>query len=149
MKDASVGPCPACGGTGRIPDGEYTVFGARLNDAKDVALILQQLQLLSHEVRSGASTEDAKRSIDKKYRALSFLKKYLPQNATELAAYLALLGGTIAYCTKSTSDGAPQMLHVTVEVQQLLEQAIGVQRTNQPNSPPEKSKPADQETPKE
>ena len=118
-----VAPCPGCGGTGRIPDGVYTVSSAKLFNDADVDRVLSAINALRENAAAGASKEEIEATISRDYSFLEGLKQYLPKNAIELAAYLAIIATIVGYCSRESDTAQRFETHIQVEIRQILDQS--------------------------
>ncbi len=73
MIDAGVGPCPECGGKGKIPNWAYTIAGAELFSQTDLNKIISALNVLQEQAEAGTTAEDIKEEISRKYPFLENL----------------------------------------------------------------------------
>ena len=122
MEGNIVSPCPICGGVGRIPDGDYTIATAKLFRRSDLAVVLSAINDLRERASAGASTKEIDDAISKDYPLLEILKRYLPKNPVELAAYLAIIAATLSQCSFKSDISQTFEMHIQVEIRQVLEQ---------------------------
>lgn len=92
--------CPKCGFYARIPDGVFNFYNNAieiLEATETTVKDFQKLYAIINKVNTvGATTQSVQEEIEKEVPKLSFLAKYLPQNAKELAAYLSVIAALIA-----------------------------------------------------
>lgn len=118
----SVSPCPECKGSGHIPDGTYTQSSAALVNRADFDLVLGALSALQAKAQAGATSEEIEEEIDKSFPYLSALKRYLPKNAGELAAYLAIIISLFSMHQQNKSNDQPPSINVEVNISQVIQQ---------------------------
>jgi hypothetical protein len=135
-------PCPICSGVGRIPDGVYTHSSASLFNPLEVNLILNALKLLHQKAAAGSTPEEIEQAIEKQFPFMSGLAKFLPSNAGELAAYLAiLLTLFLNYANTKPHEPVPSV-HVEVNISQALELVSSSLKSAQPNTQEQKTQSA-------
>ena len=122
MTGNTVSPCPNCGSFGRIPDGDYTIATAKLFRRSDLAVVLSAINDLKERVAAGASIKEIDDAISRDYPLLEILKRYLPKNPVELAAYLAIIATTLSQCSSKSDISQTFETHIQVEIRQVLEQ---------------------------
>lgn len=122
LEGNKVAPCPNCGGVGRIPDGTYTIATAELFRSADLASVMSAVNELKERAASGAKREEIDDAISKDYPLLEILKRYLPKDPVELAAYLAIMAASLSHCSAESGISQNFETHIQVEIQQVLEQ---------------------------
>jgi uncharacterized protein YecA (UPF0149 family) len=128
-----VGPCPKCGGDGRIPDGIYSFIDNAillLSDRTRTKSELQKLaDILTDARQKQATTKELNEKIQKELPELSSLKDILPKTRTELYAFVAIILTIITILITSWSrDQAPkieinQVVNVLYENQPVVQQS--------------------------
>lgn len=112
------GPCPACGGMGRVPDGIFSTIGNMiqiLSAPQQTIDDLSRLNTILHEAREKKEEPDvATQQIRKLFPALADM---LPRDRTEFLAYLTIIIMVINLIIQSVRDTNSVM---TVTVNQTI-----------------------------
>jgi hypothetical protein len=137
LKDIGVGPCPRCGGMGRVPDGiyRYSSGALRLLTGPDVSV--QKLRVVEAILREARGKTSTKAELLKKIEAASphtasALETVPDQNGSLawLAVVIALISLAIQiHSTYFKSDDSELQ---KMFMQQLLKEAQPQQQTLQP-----------------
>lgn len=122
LQNMRTGPCPKCGSSGRIPDGQYTPTHGTLSRA-GFEKLLAALVSLEARARGGASSDEISEEISAQYPFLESLKRFLPTTAADLCAYLALAVATLTFLTNCAAKPAQQTI-VNVFVKSELAEVI-------------------------
>lgn len=126
-----AGPCPTCNGMGHIPDGQYTHAAANLFNPLECNLVLHALELLRQKAIAGATSKEIENDIEAMFPFLNSFSKFLPKNAGELAAYLAILVSIFMNMSNSKPEAPAPEIHIEVNVSQALEQVSKTLKNNQ------------------
>lgn len=134
LEGVSVGPCPKCGGFGRIPDGVYSVIDNVLDVLRapersraDLERIAQIFRKASEEKHSRAQVAA---TIRRDAPSVSKIADVLPQDRSDFYAVLQILIGIVGLylALKSPSPN--------ITVNQVINQiTIEAQRTPSPSVP--------------
>lgn len=149
MTGNKVSPCPACAGTGRIPDGEYTGLSASLFDQRDLRIVISAIHALRQQAMAGAQPHEIERTISEEYPFLSGIARFLPKNAAELAAFLSLIFTLLTYLSAQEADQKDVEVNVEVNVSQAIEEALSDLKTSQQVSQDQNKQSEEGKTPKE
>lgn len=121
----SASECPCCGALNAIPDGQYEFVGGVLTTIK--RLHPDTLRRLANVVRSARVERRGDRDLAEAIcRQAPELRKFIPQDATQLANYLAVVVALLAVLLPRCDD-SPR-IHVKIDqiiinnTVQLLEQ---------------------------
>jgi hypothetical protein len=113
-----VGPCPHCGGNGKILDASYTTFGDSLRilfnrSSKDLDVLLSALK--AAQARQ-ATSEEVQAVVEEHAPELTnWLKKILPQNQAQWFAFLSLLIAAITFVKNNLAPNpTPTVINNTV-----------------------------------
>lgn len=117
-----AGPCPKCHGMGHIPDGIYAHTSASLFDPRELESIKVALEQLRLHAAAGATPQQLQNEIAETYPFLAGLARYLPKNAAELAAYLAIFIALLTHYSQSSIEEETPTVHVEINITQALEQ---------------------------
>lgn len=92
LKNNTAGPCPVCGGRGRIKDGVYNVINGVINQLKDHHYSKEELLELSKVVnkakKSISNPERFEEVIEESNPKFSFVLDLLPQNREEKLKFI-------------------------------------------------------------
>lgn len=136
-----TGPCPKCGGAAYIPDGVYTHTSASLFNVEECNLVLNALKILLDKTLQGASTEEIKEEIKRNFSFLAAFEQFLPKNAGELAAYIAILVTLFMNYEQSKQHEPSQSVHIQVNISQALEQVSSCLKNNQQSTQDQHTEP--------
>lgn len=143
LEETKDGPCPQCGGLGRVPDGIYTNASAHLFNQSDLDRVRSALDALRRYAAHGASTEEIKHEINNNYSFLRKLAAFLPKNPKDLVLYLGLLLMVVDRYISSKHTESTQHVHVDVHISKTLEEVSSDLKTIPPKTPaPPKGKSA-------
>lgn len=96
----SVGPCPNCRGSGRIPDGLYRVAAGSIEFIRHATTDVTEFEKLRRLLETAQREEfEPKRlasAIDLEAPAFAGLKKLLPQSRSEVQSYINILLAALA-----------------------------------------------------
>jgi len=98
--------CPKCNYMARIPDGVFNFYKNGIEVLQATEETIKDLQklyvIIQNASKVEATPQDITEKVEKEVPKLSFLAKYLPQNAKELGVYLNVIatlilgmGGTV------------------------------------------------------
>jgi hypothetical protein len=126
--DCKAGPCPKCGGTGRIPDGQYDIFGdtlfAILQNITDTDVIKQSIEVIKTNIAAKASPEKITEEARKAAPELKTLWDFIPKTRVEAYAFITLLILVLSkFIDFSPSLKAPSA-DTTVIQQQIINQSF-------------------------
>jgi hypothetical protein len=134
ITNCATGPCPACGGSGRIPDGIYTNASAHLLKPRDAQKVLNALNALREQVKRGGTTKDIEQEITRKYPFLKNLAPFLPKNALELGTYLLVIATLVSPYVASRFEKPAQSVHAEEHHLTVLEQVSSYLKTSPPKN---------------
>ncbi|PEW04514.1 hypothetical protein CN425_05115 [Bacillus cereus] len=91
--------CPRCGYMARVPDGVFNFYNNAIEVLQASESTIKDLQkfysIIQTANKAEATPQEVEQEIEKEVPKLSFLAKYLPQNAKELGVYLSAIGAII------------------------------------------------------
>ncbi|MFD6206742.1 SEC-C metal-binding domain-containing protein [Peribacillus sp. NPDC060253] len=121
--------CPKCKHWARIPDGVFNFYSNAIEVLQATETTVKDLQKF-YTIIQNASKEDAtpqavKEEIEKEVPKLSFLAKYLPQNAKELGVYLTAIGSILNGLTGGSIEINP---HIEINPKTEINQQIYVEQ---------------------
>jgi len=119
------GPCPRCGGMGRVIDGVFNVVGDVIEILSAPQRTIDSLNQLTKILRQAAAenqtAEEISKNIDAKAPEFSKISKYIPKNATELVAWLTLILLSAQTISQLSQDDKPD---VQIILNQSIEQSM-------------------------
>ncbi|MGG0176442.1 SEC-C metal-binding domain-containing protein [Gottfriedia acidiceleris] len=87
--------CPKCGFMARIPDGVFNFYNNAIEVLQATETTIKDLQkfftIIQTANKEESTSQEVKQEIENEVPKLSFLAKYLPQNAKELGPYLYVI----------------------------------------------------------
>ena len=114
FQNIGMGPCPKCGGGGKIPDGTYSVLGdnlfALLEDINDFAVFHKIVATLKRDLKRNKSPKNIKKTLSKRYPKHRSAWNLIPETKQDAYAViniiLAIIMTVIAIgsCTKENRD---------------------------------------------
>ena len=111
-----AGPCPACGGTGHVPDGLYNFIGQTIEllsgPASTVADLKRLAALLERARKNRAEPEDIASAIARETPAFRKLSDLLPRNRNELYGFLGVVLAAIALAISVKTASKPTSIDV-------------------------------------
>ena len=122
------GPCPKCGGMGRIPDGVFNFIGNTIEilraPARTVAELTHLAEILREAQEKSQTKGEVSARIEKELPSLASLSKLLPENRAELYGFLAVVLAAVQLFTQS-----PQLpaTNVTINTTQVISQVLAPQ----------------------
>lgn len=125
-----VGPCPFCGGIGRVPDGEYRATSATLFRPDDLHALLAAARELQRRYSEGEALNSVVRDLSDD-DALRGLARFLPQTSMDLATWLLVLLAALTYLGAS----GPSEVHLPSDVEEAIREVADELRTNRRSSP--------------
>jgi hypothetical protein len=128
-----TGPCPRCGGLGEIPDGLYGKAGMSLFSPQQFAIVSAALAAIQELLETNVQPAAIAKTIDEKYPFLAYLKKFIPNNLTELAIAV----GILIALTKSCHPDAAQVPPADIQVKHEIADALRDIASRLPNAPPD------------
>jgi len=114
FQNCTSGPCPKCGGTGKIPDGSYEAFEnnlfAFLSKENDVLLFRKITETIQRDIRRNVSPKNIKKKLKKQFPKHKNTWNLIPE--TKIDAYaviqiiLAIISTIIAIgaCSRSNKE---------------------------------------------
>ena len=118
---STSGPCPKCGGTGRVPDGTYNVFGNVLGLLSGPSQTVEDLKRLSEILKKArdrqASREEVLAEIEQNVPKLKLISDILPKTRTEFYAVIGLIIAAIALMAGSGS----KISHTEITFNQVID----------------------------
>ena len=120
-----AGPCPACGGTGHVPDGVFNVIGATIEVLSAPQRTIQELGRLAEIIREARakqqSREQVAQRVKKEVPAFSGVLELLPHNRGELYGFLAVILAAIPLLRGCAPQDRPN-----VTITQIVNQVYNV-----------------------
>lgn len=114
----AAGPCPQCGAMGRVPDGVFNVVGDTLEILHAPQQTLDDLRrltdVLSRLRSQAASREEVATALREESVAFAGLLDLLPQNRSDLYAFISMLLAAAALVVAMRQGGA-QTTSITIE----------------------------------
>jgi uncharacterized protein YecA (UPF0149 family) len=139
-----AGPCPRCGGMGHVPDGVFNFVGSTIEILSAPERTIDELQRFASILREAQKTSQTKEEVAAKVErdvpALSGLIKLLPENRAELYGFLAVVLAAIQLLTQPSESSKANSPQVTVNVTQVIEQAVAPQSKPAAQARPEPSR---------
>ena len=106
----TVSPCPNCGGSGAVPDGEYSPIKTNFFRGDQFDKVSSALKRIRSSIVSGASAEDIREQIIEESQTSEYLKGFIPKNLKDIQTLLIIIGMLItAYEYCSSSDPVDQL----------------------------------------
>ncbi|MBI3880150.1 MAG: SEC-C domain-containing protein [Verrucomicrobia bacterium] len=110
--DVGMGPCPKCGGMGKVPDGSYEFIDNSIRLLSGPGITIGHLKKLAAIVlrakQTNAVAETVRSDVKKDLPELSHLAEALPKTRAELYAFLSLLVALIALLLKAEKSEPKQ-----------------------------------------
>jgi hypothetical protein len=134
-----VGPCPACGGTGSIPDGVYEFTGNAIRlisgSLKTVQNLSKLSKLLVDAQKRNLTHEQVSNSIETQVPELHSFASVLPKTRNELYAFIAIILTAIglmmvAYNTPQNDEISESDIQKLIDLS--IEKSIVRQQTVKP-----------------
>ena len=119
FQNVTASPCPKCGGKGSIPDGTYSAIDGVITAVATSKISRDQLARLLVIVRSQSSGSTIAQQIESEVPEGSVLARYIPENASQLAAYLAILVALLTTVIQSCDRGETQTINIDQVIQHL------------------------------
>lgn len=99
--DCTSGPCPRCGGMGKIPDGSHSLLNGRLltilENVNDIHLIKKVSLEIKRELSRKKSPKSIKKKLNKKYPPFKRVWELIPETKQDAYAVInIILGITMA-----------------------------------------------------
>ena len=99
------GPCPKCGGMGKVPDGNYSNIGDKLfvtlNNLSDASVFKQYSELLKRELLSNKSPEQIIQSVNQNFPELRSVSDLIPKTRSDAYAFIGILIALISLIISS------------------------------------------------
>lgn len=112
LKKARLGPCPSCGGKGRVPEGVYDFMGDAVRALGDPAQPPEKLARLSQIMDEGrsrhASSQEIARDLEAEAPSLQPVTETLAEPERDGTRWIALLSTVVSVLQRepaSTPDG--------------------------------------------
>ncbi|MFT5702450.1 MAG: hypothetical protein ACI8ZB_005370 [Desulforhopalus sp.] len=119
------GPCPRCGGNGKIPDGLYKIINdniyAEIKNVADLNLINRALELIRSDICSNKSHKEIKRNITEKVPELACLWDLIPRTRMEAYTIIGIIMATLtaflapSSCSKSNEEHKSEVFNQAVQ----------------------------------
>ena len=122
MSGSKMSPCPACNGSGTIPDGEYTPVGGTIFDASQWAQVSTALSNIRSAILRGDSVEQVREAIESHSVLAAYLKQFIPQNLKDLQNLLIIIGMIYAACRILASSSPLEQLLVPKPAAEIVSQ---------------------------
>jgi len=120
----SSGPCPRCGGMGRVLDGVFNITADTIEILLAPEVTHSQLDrlanILKHAAKNSVDADKLATELAEKLPELS-LGNYIPKNATELIAWLTFILLAIQSISQLTKDDRPD---INVILNQSIDQSM-------------------------
>jgi hypothetical protein len=112
LKKARLGPCPSCGGKGRVPEGVYDFMGDAARALGDPAQPPEKLESLSRIIEEGrskrASSQEIARDLEAEAPSLQPVTETLAEPERDGTRWIALLSTVVSVLQRepvSARDG--------------------------------------------
>ena len=119
--------CPACGGTGRVLGGVYSIVEdaiSLLRGSERTVSELERLAGILHSAKErGASVEEVRSTVRKDLPELSSLADLLPRTRGELYAFIAMVIAAIALILQARDNGNAPDINVQQVTNNIIVQA--------------------------
>lgn len=125
MSGSKMSPCPACNGSGTIPDGEYTRVGGTIFDASQWAQVSAAFSNIRSAILRGDSVEQVREVIESHSVLAAYLKQFIPQDLKDLRNLLIIIGMIYAACRFMASSSPPEQLLVPKPAAEIVSQILG------------------------
>lgn len=133
-----AGPCPACGGTGHVPDGVFNFVGNTIEILSAPQRTVEQLSRLARILREAQekrqNPDQIAETIRNEVPELTRLADLLPKTRTELYSFLALIV-TVITLLMQVGQGDSKATNVTV-TQTINQVFIETDRATKPKDRP-------------
>lgn len=117
LTNVEYGPCPFCGGQGRVLDGTYSFVGEVTNLLQAPQRTVDELQKLASifedAQKYGAGKEEIREQVQREAPQLASIADLLPRNRAEVYAFLALVIAIIQLLL--SSSGSIQNVDVDID----------------------------------
>ncbi len=121
FSNCQVGPCPACGGKGHIPDGIFNFIGSTIEILSAPDKTIAELKLLARILGAARANEETRDQViarvESEVPSFSKLAKLLPENRSELYGFLAVVLAALQLFTQTLQ---PPSINITNVVQQVI-----------------------------
>jgi hypothetical protein len=124
LTDVRYGPCPHCGGVGRIPDGLYEIAEDAVRQLSGVPReqLLRLQALLARAQEHGATPEGLAREIEAEAPAAGAIASMLADGGSSLAAWLAVLLAVLQILLGQLHE--PQPAQTPEQVAEIVRQVL-------------------------
>jgi hypothetical protein len=130
----SSGPCPRCGGYGRIPDGLYSFIDNAILLLSDRTRTKSELHKLADILKKArqqqSTTQELSEKIQNELLELSSLKDILPKTRTELYAFVAIILTIITILITSWSRNHTPKIEINQVINLLYENQDSAKKLN-------------------
>ncbi|WP_287032975.1 hypothetical protein [Methylophilus sp.] len=124
IRNVISGPCPKCGAMGTVPDGVFNFIDDTIEILSAPQTTIDDLHRLSEIIEQAKrfkySAAYLSAQIEQEVPNLISLRSFLPKDATQLAAYLAVLVSIIALIVTSQSNGT----NVSITINNVIEKTM-------------------------
>lgn len=130
FSNMGAGPCPACRGTGHIPDGVYNFIGNTIELLSGSARTVSELERLANILKQArekkSSFEDVSNEIEAQVPELSSIKDILPKTRTELYAFIAIIISIITLLLSQASSQEPSKVEINNVINNIYQQSPNI-----------------------
>lgn len=123
------GPCPSCGGMGHVPDGVFNFIGNTIEILSAPERTISELTRLAQILREAKAKAETRQQvvvrIEKELPSLSGLFKLLPENKSELYAFLAVVLAAVQLFSQTPPAQNSKTINVTQVIQQVIAEPSG------------------------
>lgn len=106
---------------GAIPDGIYEATRMTLANPQQYAIISAALAEIQRLLETKSQPAEIARTIEEKYPFLASLKRYLPKDASQMAAVVAVLLSIINSCQRNAAADRPP---IDIQAQKAIVDAL-------------------------
>lgn len=122
FENCTAGPCPKCGAAkGSIPDGTYSAIDGVITAVATSKVSRAQLARLLTIVRSKSPGATIAQQIESEVPECSVLARYIPKDASQLAAYLAILVALLTVVINRCDSGDSQTINIEQIIQHIYD----------------------------
>lgn len=133
--------CPSCGGTARIPDGAYRVFGSVVEILMGPASSIERIHSFQRVLREAQQKQQTREEIQAKLAAaepeLSSIASALPETRVELYAFISVLLTLLTLIVSAYAAFKPSGPTQT-EIESMVAKAIEESRASAASQAPQK-----------
>jgi len=114
FQNCKSGPCPKCGGTGKIPDGLYDAFESKifafLSHENDIDLFRKITETVQRDLKRYISPKNIKKKLNKQFPKHKNTWSLIPESKLDAYAVIQIILAiistaiTVGSCTKSNKE---------------------------------------------